>query len=244
MSLPSRNDLVRDLAEGIASGRFPVGSLLPTEMELSSRYGASRYSVRQALAELQELGLISRKKNVGTRVEAARPTAAFRQSMATVEDLAQFGATHIRAMRSVEEVTADQKLAATLECEAGTRWLRISSLRLDGGDARKPVGWTDAFIDPDLDGIVERIRQSPEMLISTLIETHYGRGIARIRQEIDAAAVPEALAGELRVAAGTPALRIVRRYLDEAGQTLEVSHSIHPMGRFPISMDLARTVRE
>ena len=89
-------EIAKDLAEQIACGKVPVGDLLPTEFELCERYGASRYTVRMALGQLQEQGLISRRKNVGTRVEASRPTAGFMQSLASVEDLAQFGATHVR----------------------------------------------------------------------------------------------------------------------------------------------------
>ena len=94
-------DLARELAEGIASGRHPVGSLLPTEFELCEQFGASRYAVRKALDELQELGLISRRKNVGTRVEAARPAAGFTQQVATVGELVQYGAEHERTLRGV-----------------------------------------------------------------------------------------------------------------------------------------------
>ena len=38
--------VARDLTDGIANGRFPVGSLLPTELELCEHYAASRHTVR------------------------------------------------------------------------------------------------------------------------------------------------------------------------------------------------------
>ena len=76
--------VARDLAEGIRSGRFPVGSLLPTEFELCDQYGASRHTVRSALKELQELGLVSRRKKAGTRVEAVTATSGYRKPLASV----------------------------------------------------------------------------------------------------------------------------------------------------------------
>ena len=94
--------VARDLAEGIASGRFPVGSLLPTELELAEHYGASRNTVRAALRELQELGLVSRRKKAGTRVEAASASSGYRPSLASIEDLIQFGAAHVRVVRKIE----------------------------------------------------------------------------------------------------------------------------------------------
>src|SRR3954454_23191489 len=74
--------VARDLTEGIADGRFPVGSLLPTELELCEHYGASRHTVRAAIRELQELGFVSRRKKVGTRVEATSVSSGYRQSLA------------------------------------------------------------------------------------------------------------------------------------------------------------------
>src|SRR5215510_7007380 len=80
-------DIARDLTDGIQSGRFPVGSFLPTELELRDRYGTSRHTVRAALHELAQLGLVSRRKNVGTRVESSQPTKTFRPSLDSVNDL-------------------------------------------------------------------------------------------------------------------------------------------------------------
>ncbi|NSL19695.1 GntR family transcriptional regulator, partial [Tatlockia micdadei] len=71
--------VARDLSERIASGEYAVGALLPTELELCDRYGVSRHTVRAAIAELQQSGLVSRRKKVGTRVEAAQPHAHYRQ---------------------------------------------------------------------------------------------------------------------------------------------------------------------
>lgn len=241
MSSARHTELAQEIAQGIASGRYPVGSLLPTEFELCEQFAATRYTVRMALGELQEQGLISRKKNVGTRVEAAQPTTGFVQSLSSVEDLAQFGATHVRVVRNIEEVVVDLTLAKELGCAGGTRWLRISSLRMDGAKRKRPVGWTDVYVDASYTDIGDAVRQAPDTLISSLIETRHGRRIASIRQDIDATAVPKSLAEELKVDAGSPALKVVRRYLDAAGEAFEISVSVHPAGRFTVSMEMNRS---
>lgn len=233
-------DLARVLADGIAGGHFALGSLLPTEFELCEQFGASRYTVRKALDELQELGLISRRKNVGTRVEAVRPVAGFTQAIATVDELAQFGATHVRVVRQVADTVVDLALAKVLGCPGGTRWLRISSLRMDGGRKSRPIGWTDVYVEASYTEVPELVQQSPETLISSLIEARYGRRIARIQQEVSAVSVPKELAEPLKTEAGAPALRIVRRYLDSADVAFEISVSIHPAERFTFSMEMKR----
>lgn len=234
-------DLARDLTEAITAGTYPVGSLLPTEFELCEAHGLSRYAVRKALDELQELGLISRRKNVGTRVEATKPATGFIQSIATVDELAQFGARHVRVIRGSEWLVADLALAKELNCPGGTRWLHISSLRMDATPSARPICWTDVYVDAAFGDIDELVRKSPETLISSLIEARYGRAISRIRQEVDAILMPLGLAGELQAEAGSPALRITRRYYDAAGELLEISRSIHPANRFTFSMEMSRS---
>ena len=86
----------------------------------------------------------------------------------------------------------------------------------------------------------EIVRENPQVLISELIEARYGRRIAEIRQDIQAVLVPERLAGELGVAAGTPALKIVRHYLDHVGKAFEISVTLHPADRFTFSIRLKR----
>jgi GntR family transcriptional regulator len=236
--------VARDLTEGIANGRFPVGSLLPTEFELCDQYGASRHTVRAAIRELQELGLVSRRKKVGTRVEAASPSSGYRQSLASVEDLVQFGAAHTRVVREIEDVVADRALAKALGCPPGTRWLRISSLRLNGEPGAAPIGWTDVYVDAAYSDLRETVRESPDVLISSLIESRYGRRIAEIRQDVQAVLIPKKLAAELNVEAGTPALKIVRHYIDPAGEAFEISVTVHPADRFTFSLRLRRNREE
>lgn len=54
----------------IRSKKFAVGSLLPTEFKLSSRYGVSRCTIREAIRHLRDQGKVSARQGVGTRVEA------------------------------------------------------------------------------------------------------------------------------------------------------------------------------
>lgn len=244
MSSPSHSEIARTLSDGIAGGRFPVGSLLPTEFELCSQFGASRYSVRRALQALQDQGLITRRKNVGTRVEADRPVPVFTQSVATVDELAQYGAQHIRALQSIDRVTLGAELAQRLGRRAGEPFLRISSMRLEGGTRPRPLGWSDVYVPAEYADIADKARASPERLISSLIEEHFGLRIERVVQEIQATTLPESLAEALCAEAGSPALRLIRHYLDAQGRTFEVSETIHPADRFTFSTVLTRGRRD
>jgi GntR family transcriptional regulator len=236
---PHHSDISRHLTDAITSGHFALGSLLPTELELCNHYKTSRHTVRAALAELQRLGLVSRRKNVGTRVEAAKPRDTFRPTLASVDDLVHFGTEHLRQVQSIEEVAVAGAVADDLGCAPR---LRISSLRLDGGSESGPIGWTDVYVDPAYSEIGEIVRESPETLISSLIGTRYDRQIAEIHQDVRACTVKDAaMAKALLVEQGAAALKIVRQYLDADGQAFEVSISVHPADRFSVSMRLTRS---
>ncbi len=232
--------IARHLADAIADDVYPVGSTLPTELELRDQFQTSRHTIRAALHELQQLGLVSRKKNAGTRVESRTPVGGFRPSLASVDDVVQFGAEHLRLVQSVEEVPAVGELAGLIGCPDGARWLRISSLRIDGDRASAPIGWTDVYINADYTDIAEAARKEPDVLVSALIEKRYGTTIHEIQQNVHATLISDAMAARLRVQAGAAALEIVRRYFDADGEVFEVSVTVHPAERFSVSMRLTR----
>ena len=63
--------LENDLRQDILSNRLSGGEALPTEKELSDQYGISRNTVRHALANLVDEGLLSKVHGSGTFVVPA-----------------------------------------------------------------------------------------------------------------------------------------------------------------------------
>jgi DNA-binding GntR family transcriptional regulator len=232
--------VARHLADGMASGRYPLGSLLPTELELSRQYGTSRQTIRAAMRELQNLGLVSRRKHVGTRVEASQSSGTYNQTIASLDDLVQLAATHTRVVRGAREVIADRDLAKELRCAPGTRWLHLSTLRLERDATNEPLCWTDTYVDAAFSELAELVPKFPKVLISSLIETHYGRATAEVEQDLHAVTLPAALARDLDAPPNSPAMKVLRRYLDMAGRPLQISVSIYPGDRFTFSMKLKR----
>lgn len=236
--------VARALAEAIAAGRHPVGSILPNELELAEQFAVSRATVRAAMRELQASGLISRKKNAGTRVEALKPSRSgggFAQTLDSIEAVQQFGVETKRLVQQVAEVVTDDGLAKALGCRAGRRWLRISSLRLLPDDAScTPICWTDVYIDQAFAGDVRAAIDRHPDIFGTLVEQISGRRFSEIRQDISAVGVPEAVAEPLKATAGTHALSIRRQYLFNSNEMAEVSVSIHPADRFRYTSRLLR----
>jgi DNA-binding FadR family transcriptional regulator len=60
--------VVSVLADGIVSGRYPSGSLLPPEPVLCQSFDVSRSVVREALKALEEKGLVHARQGHGTTI--------------------------------------------------------------------------------------------------------------------------------------------------------------------------------
>jgi GntR family transcriptional regulator len=78
--VPFYFQLAELLEEEIVAGRWEPGTRVPSENELCSRYELSRTTVRQALARLEQEGLVGREKGRGTFVSASRPRTWLIQS--------------------------------------------------------------------------------------------------------------------------------------------------------------------
>ena len=236
--------VARVLAEEIADGRHPIGSILPNEFELAEQFAVSRSTVRAAMRELQASGLVSRKRNAGTRVEALTPhrgAGGFTQALESIEAVQRFGVETERHIQRLGEVVADNGLARELGCRPGRRWLRISSLRLIPGDATKtPICWSDVYIDDAFAREVRlRVGEHPG-IFGTLVEQISGRRFSEIRQDISAVGVPDDMAGPLKATPGAHALAIRRQYLFSSNEMAEVSLSIHPADRYRYTTRLVR----
>lgn len=235
--------VARTLSGRIASGRYPVGSLMPKEVDLAEELGVGRQTVRAAMKHLLDLGLVSRRRHVGTRVEATQPSGGFglSQALANLTDLELLARSHVRRVQSTGDTVADRRLAKELGCAAGTRWARISSLRMDATKDGEPICWTDVYIDPEYADVCKTVRRAPETLISSLIEKRHGRITAEVHQRIEAVPLPDGIAPALDAVPGSPALKIVRRYLDGTGDLFIATVTWHPADRFAYTMVLKRS---
>ena len=109
--LPFYFQLAEALEGEIRNGRLKSGARLPSEPALCERYGISRTTVRQALARLEQRGLIARRKGQGTFVESGPPGLWLLQSSE--------GFFQAEVDRAVRKYPLDLRLTEQLMTEAG-----------------------------------------------------------------------------------------------------------------------------
>ena len=237
-STPLYQEIADELLAEIRSGTFAVGTLMPSEMELRKRFGVSRHTIREAIRQLDEMGLILRQAGLGTTVKASKANGTYTQSIESLDALLRYPSDTTLEVLSSDLVSATPALAETLGCKEGDDWMRISGLR-SLKDQGKPVCWTDVYVIPEYASIADQIGKEPGPVYK-LVESLFGEHVVEVKLNLFAEGVPESVAEALQVEAGTPALIVVRRYTSHKRRVFEVSVSIHPKDRFSYSAELRR----
>lgn len=95
------------LLERINAGEFPAGSLLPPERQLMDMFGVGRPAVREALQDLQRMGLVSITHGEGARVLQPTAQSVIDQIATTVHHVlasSQQNLTYLKDARTFFEV--------------------------------------------------------------------------------------------------------------------------------------------
>lgn len=235
MHLPRYVEVAAALRAEIAERGLKPGDALPTETQLTERFRVSRFTVREALRRLSAEGLVERRRGSGT-VVADRAT--LRLGFPDTAALLQYAAASSFEILNRADIRLDAATARRLKREQGEPWHHIRGLRVMDG-AAEPVALTDAYLHPRFADAVPKLVSGHEALFSQLARLAK-LSVGKVIQEIEAVALGSNEAELLHVAPRSPALRILRHYLDSTGELAEISCSVHPGSRFSYTMTIDR----
>ena len=228
--------LAQRILGDIEAGRYAVGELLPTEFELTDRFRVSRATVREALRQLQSLGLVSRRPGVGTRVLARTPQRAYTHTLGSIGELVHYAEETERYGFAIDDITADAILARELRCASGQKFLCVIFSRRAAGD-EKPLCRSAIYIPETYAAIRDAIPHHAGLL-AELITRRFGEVVTEVHQEITAVALTETEAAALASAPGSAGLRIQRWYIGEGGDVFQIAISVYPAERYVYSIRL------
>lgn len=236
---PLYRQVVQALKQEIVTGVYPVDSRLPPENVLQKRFDVSRHTVREALRELREAGLVASRQGHGTTVLRPGSPRPYVHEVASINDLIELANATRYDVRTNEVVTATSELAARLGGEVGERWLRVEGFRYAPDDPQ-PVCWTEVYVHGDFAGVARLIGRRPGP-IYLWIEDLYGESVAEVEQSLRGARASERVAGSLGVATGATVIELRRVYRLSTGVAAEVALNVYPADRFEITMTLRRS---
>ncbi|MBG6069473.1 GntR family transcriptional regulator [Micromonospora ureilytica] len=249
---PRYLQLAEELRAKIVSGELAPGTLMPSETELADTSGLSRTSVRNAIRQLREWGLVRAEQGRGTYVRAPRQRVRRRNTeryqwekdrvLLDEDERLKTGATEHDTGLTVDDlkfhaeysrVEADAEMAAALQVEPGTSLLRRvywTSSRHENA----PLTVSYSYLPYDL------VAANPDLLDAgkepwpggTQHQLHtLGIELDRIDDEIRARPPSPDEAELLDIDPGVSVLTVRKTSTDTTGRVVEVADVVMPGDR-------------
>lgn len=208
--------ICRALQEQIEHGLLAAGNQLPAERKLSEVFATTRITLREALGQLEAQGLVYREERRGWFVSP--PRLAYNPLVrshfhAMVAGQGRVPATEVLSARLLP---ASVEICELLELPALSSVIQIRrARRIDG----RLVLYVEHYLNPSyFPGVLDfDLTLSLTELYASEYAIHYGR----VRFDMVPTALHSEAAAALKVAVGSPALRIVRINRDQHGRLID-----------------------
>ena len=132
--IPLHHQVFRDLKSALDAGEWRAGDRMPTERELSDRYGCSLITVRHALGELVREGRIERTRGRGTFVLQPRIDRDIAGAMSFSEEMQRRGLDPATRVVTARIERAGESIAGSLGIAADAPVVYLERVRLGSGE--------------------------------------------------------------------------------------------------------------
>lgn len=220
--IPLYYQIASRLEAEILKGSLPAGARLENEVALGLRLKLSRPTIRRAIQELVDKGLLVRRRGIGTQVVHGRVTRNV-ELTSLFEDLQANGQNPSTLILSTELGVADAATAQALSVDVGTTVLRLERLRSANGIplAHLKNVLPAEYADIDLG----------QLKAHGLYQVLRSRGVTMkvAKQSIGARSVTTREAELLGVQRDGPVLTMHRTVFDNSGRPVEFgAHAYRP----------------
>lgn len=219
------------LEQAIEDGRLPRGSKLDSELDLAEQLGISRPTMRAAIKQLVDKGLVVRRRGIGTTV-APKPVRRAVALTSLYDDLKEAGREPQTRVLSLEEVSCPPEIAEHLGLDAGAPVVRFKRLRVADSD---PIALMCNIVPVGLLQI-----ESEDLERTGLYDLFRKSGIAPhvATQRVGARKADAEEAELLQVDLGSPVLTMTRTAYDTSGRPIEYGSHSYPAESYWLEMML------
>jgi GntR family transcriptional regulator len=234
--LPRYYQLKEIMRERVQSEEWKPGDLIPSERELSEKYGISRMTARQAITDLVNEGLFYREQGKGTFVSQRKITQQLLRLTGFTEDIRARGQKPGTKVLSAEMVPADETTAEKLRIGPGTRIFRLQRLRLADDEplaielSQISFKGCERLLEEDLE----------QNSLYRLLETKYGIPLMEADQELEAGLAGNEEAQLLKISINRPVLFTRRITYTERSQPIEYAKAVYCGNKYTFYTHLKR----
>lgn len=215
--IPLYFQIAQRIEKAILSGDLPAGSRLENEVSLGERLGLSRPTVRRAIQDLVDKGLLVRRRGIGTQVVHGQVTRGV-ELTSLYEDLSRSGQKPSTKILEYKTIKADSKMAEKLGVEIGSDVLYMRRLRSADNVA---VSIMENWLPAEFTDISEE-----ELNEHGLYQILRARGVTiRVaKQRIGARKASQQESNDLEIEKQASLLTMDRTAYDNSGRAVEFGH--------------------
>lgn len=206
----------------IRAGEWAAGTRLPAEREFCEEFDVSRTTLRGALTELEERGIISRHQGRGTFVTAPAPRTDLGSYFSIGAALASQGKTLTSHVTNLEESEAGRQVATDLGILPGDPIVRMERVRSVDGE---PLYLETTYLSLErFPGLLDARLETRSLY--EVLRTDYACHVATAVAEMLPVIVTPAEAARLGVHRNMPALALRRVSRETDNRPVEVSEAL------------------
>jgi len=230
---PLWKSIALTLTADLAEGRYTTGDQLPTEAQLAAKYGVNRHTVRRAIADMAQQGLVHAKRGAGVFVTAKPTDYPIGRRVRFHQNIAAGGQTPAKEILSLITRACDQREAEALELEPGAPVHVFDGVSLADGE---PIAISTSTFPADrLPGLPEALWQTRS--VTAALKICGVPDYTRISTRITAKQASATQAAQLRIAEGAPILRTVGINADANGTPVEYGRTWFAGDRVTLTLD-------
>jgi len=218
---PVWKSITSTLEAEIGQGHYQVGEKIPTEAELAQRFGVNRHTVRRALGEMAERGILRSRRGAGVFVESPPTDYPIGRRVRFHQNIRATGRLPDKQMLRLETRPAVKAEAQALAIKTGDPVVVHEGLSLIGG---APIAHFSSLFPktwlPGLQDSLQKVRSVTEALRLNGVDDYI-----RAETRISAQRATATLALHLRLREGDPVLKSVGINTTTEGRPVEFGTS-------------------
>ena len=227
--IPVYYQLKEDILRKIREGVWKVGQCIDSERELSETYGVSRMTIRQALGELVQEGILVREKGKGTFV--CEPKVKQKDMMSFSEIIKKTGRTLETKVLGFDKIPTPEDFLDIFSFE---EVYKINRNRIVDGEC---IANEVVYIPVDYCGFIneEKLKGSLYKILE-----EFGYSVEYSESSIKAIIMDDDNKNIFGVDKDVPLLQIVSRTINSDGKVLYVEEATYRSDKYILEVNILR----
>ena len=226
--IPVYYQLKEAILKKIAAGVWKVGQCIDSERELSESYGVSRMTIRQALGELVQEGILVREKGKGTFV--CEPKVKQKDMMSFTEIIEKTGRTLTTEVLEFEVIDTPEDFSDVF---AFDKLYKINRNRIVDNEC---IANEIVYMPVDYCGYIDKVKLKGS-LFNILKE--FGYSVDHSESDIKAVIMDEKYKNIFNVDVQVPLLQINSKTLTSDNKVLFIEESTYRSDKFIFEVNIS-----